>query len=146
MTQRTIILLSSPPHPFHLDLSKKYHFMPSPNVRSDSASTHVGMRQEGADQLRLKGDMFVGGEGQLPKNQLDEYTRKTSKSISLNIRALTNTVISLDMFMLVHPVGMKRQTQLEISFLSKSNLNGVSPVLRQIASMMRNCSTDLYTL
>lgn len=82
--------------------------MPSPSVRSDSASTHVGMRQEGADQLTLKGDMFDGGEGQLPKNQLDEYISKISKSISLNIRALTNTVISLDMFMLVHPVGMKR--------------------------------------
>lgn len=48
------------------------------------------MRQEGEDQGRLEGGSD-GGEEQLPKNELDGYSGKMSKSTSLNIRTLTNS-------------------------------------------------------
>lgn len=47
--QRTVILVFSLSHSFHLDLSKKYHTVLSQIFRSNSVSTDVGMRREGAD-------------------------------------------------------------------------------------------------
>lgn len=47
--RRTVTLVLSLPHSFHLDLSKKYHTVLSQIFRSHSASTDVGMRREGAD-------------------------------------------------------------------------------------------------